>query len=545
MKEKISVEQLKPNMFVSDLDRPWLDTPFLLQGFLVETQEEISKLKYYCKHVIVDRLRSVDAEFRADPADGQSPAIRRSAGPAITVYDDSPQRKPTNGASTAPSSSLFGTLKTIMKETFATRPKPGGGVTPIRVLTIQTIDPPRPRAPETQVFAHGITRDEAVKLEGEVVDLSERPAYRPSGRFPSVMDRIKEAVNPPPKPQLISANEYHDEDEVEFRRPVYADRVGFEDEAPAATKTHANAEAAIDDIVADIHADRAPDIEKAEEVIGWMTESVIRNPDALMWLTRMKSRDAYTYDHGLNVSIYLLAFGRHLGLPQDQIQLLGTAGLLQDIGKLKLPRELLDKTSKMTSAEYEVTKTHVALGLELLAESRHTSPLIRDIVAQHHERHNGSGYPKGLVGEQISMYGAMAGITDVYAAITSTRPYGLPLSPQEALSQIFSWRGTVFNERLVEEFIQAIGVFPVGSLVELNTGEVAAVVAQNRAKRLKPRILLVLDPSKQPYTAPIMLDMLYEPPTPTGEPYRIVKGLRVGSHNVDPREQFLFGEVKV
>jgi putative nucleotidyltransferase with HDIG domain len=320
--------------------------------------------------------------------------------------------------------------------------------------------------------------------------------------------------------------------------------VGFEDEVPAATKTHANAEQAIDQIVADIRADRTPDLEKTEEVIGWMTESITRNPDALMWLTRLKSRDTYTYDHGLNVSIYLLAFGRHLGLPQDQIQLLGTAGLLQDIGKLKLPRELLEKQGKMTAAEYEVTKTHVALGLELLKESKHTSPLIRDIVAQHHERHNGSGYPNGHSGEQISMYGAMAGITDVFAAVTSTRPYGLPLSPQEALSQLFSWRGTVFNERLVEEFIQAIGVFPVGSLVELNTGEVAAVVAQNRAKRLKPRILLVLDPSKQPYTSPIMLDMLYEPPTPTGEPYRIVKGLRVGAHNVDPREQFLFGEVK-
>ncbi len=540
MKEKIEVEQLRIGMFVSDLDRPWLDTPFLLQGFLVEADEEIAKLKYYCKHVIVDRVRSAGGEHRPDEVAPQSPAIRRTAGPNMRVYDEQAKKEIESGAP----ASLFGTLRTIIKETFKGQPKPGGGTTSGRVLVIQTIDPPRPRAPEVQVFAHGITRDEAVKLETEEVDMSGRPAYRPSGRFPGVMDRIKDVVRPPPKPRLLSENEHHDEDEVEYARPVYADKTVFEEEVVAATKTHVNAEQAVEQLVADIQADRTPDLERAEEAVGIMTESITRNPDALMWLARMKSRDVYTYDHGLNVSIYLLAFGRHLGLPQDQIQLLGTAGLLQDIGKMKLPRELLEKQGKMNASEYDQIKSHVGHSLEMIRGSKHTSQLIHDIVAQHHERHNGSGYPNRYGGDQISMYGAMAGIADVYAAVTSTRPYGLPLAPQEALSQLFSWRGTVFNEKLVEEFIQAVGIFPVGSLVELNTGEVAAVVAQNRARRLKPRILLVLDHNKQPYTSPIMLDMLYEPPTPSGEPYRIVKGLRIGAHDVDPREQFLFGEVK-
>lgn len=525
-------------MFVSDLDRPWLDTPFLLQGFVIETGEEIAKLKHYCKYVIVDRLRSVGDEFRGeDPID---PAIAgRKAEPAIRIYDDPRRKKPVPDHS-----SIFGTLKTIIKETFAPRPVPGGGIKQQRVLSIQTVNPPKPRAPATQVYAHGITRDEAIKLETDVVDLSGRPKYRQSGRFPGIVDRIKETVAPPPKPRMLSENEFQDEDEVEYAKPVYADRTSFEEEFTKANKTHMDAEKVVDDIVADIKADRAPELEKADEAVGWMTESVMRNPDAMMWLTRLKSRDAYTYDHGLNVSIYLLAFGRHLGLPQDQIRLLGTAGLLQDIGKMKLPRELLEKQGKMSSSEYEMTKKHVDYGLEMIKGSRHTSQLIYDIVAQHHERFNGSGYPRGCKGEEITMYGAMAGITDVYAAVTSTRPYGTPLAPQEALSQLFSWRGTVFSEKLVEEFIQAIGVFPVGSLVELNTGEVAAVVAQNRARRLKPRVLLVLDPNKQPYSSPIMLDMLYEPPTPMGEPYRIVKGLRIGAHDVDPREQFLFGEMQ-
>lgn len=540
MKEKIAAEQLRVGMFVSDLDRPWLDTPFLLQGFLIEDQEEIAKLRYYCKYVIVDRARSTGDEFQADAVAGDSSAILRAAGPKVQVVADRAKKEMEDGVP----SGFFGTLKTIVKETFASRPEPGGGTTSTRVLTIQTVVPPRPRAPEVQVVAHGITRDEAVKLEGDVVDLSGRPDYRPSGRFPGIVDRIKDAVAPPPKPRMLSENEYHDEDEVEYRRPVYPDLASFEEEIPSATKTHANLEKVVDQMVTDIRSDLPPELEKAEEAVGLMSNSITRNPDALMWLTRLKSRDAYTYDHGLNVSIYLMAFGRHMGLPPDQIRLLGTAGLFQDIGKMKLPRELIDKKGKMTAAEYEMTKNHVNLGLDMIRHSKHTSPLIHDIVAQHHERHNGSGYPNGRSGEQISMYGAMAGIADVYAAITSTRPYGLPLAPQEALSQIFSWRGTVFNERLVEEFIQAIGIFPVGTLVQLNTGEIAVVVAQNRARRLRPRILLVMDPNKQPYAVPIMLDMMFEPPTPSGEPYRIVKGLRIDMHGVDPREQFLFGEVR-
>ena len=154
MKEKIQIADIKLGMFVSDLDRPWLDTPFLLQGFQIETGEEIAKLKHYCKHVIVDRLRSVGDEYRGETPVATASAVRGPAEPSIRIYDD-PQRKQAQ----AQSSSIFGTLKTIIKETFASRPNPGGGVSTQRVVTIQTVNPPRPRAPETQVYAHGITRD--------------------------------------------------------------------------------------------------------------------------------------------------------------------------------------------------------------------------------------------------------------------------------------------------------------------------------------------------------------------------------------------------
>ncbi len=172
MKEKIQVGVLKIGMFVSDLDRPWLDTPFLLQGFLIETDEEIAKLKYHCQYVIVDRLRSVEGEFKSDEPVKPGQPARGGAASGLRIYDDDKRK-----AARPPPSSILGTLKTIMKETFATRPNPGGGVTQTRIVTVQTVNPPRPRAPETQVYAHGITRDEALKLETEVVDMSGRTTW--------------------------------------------------------------------------------------------------------------------------------------------------------------------------------------------------------------------------------------------------------------------------------------------------------------------------------------------------------------------------------
>jgi HD-GYP domain-containing protein (c-di-GMP phosphodiesterase class II) len=217
---------------------------------------------------------------------------------------------------------------------------------------------------------------------------------------------------------------------------------------------------------------------------------------------------------------------------------------MHDVGNLRLPSALLHKRTPLTAAEHDILKSHVMHSVEILQASHNASPVLVETVAQHHERFDGSGYPKGIKGDEISMLGAMAGIVDTYAAMTNARPYREPALPQEVLQQLYGWRGTLFNPELVEKFIQCIGIFPVGSLVELNTREVAIVMAHNQVRRLKPRLMLILDHDQQPYSTPIVLDLINDPPTPGGEPYRIVRGLQAGADSIELYEKVSAAEAR-
>ena len=209
---------------------------------------------------------------------------------------------------------------------------------------------------------------------------------------------------------------------------------------------------------------------------------------------------------------------------------------MQDVGKIKLPHVLLDKREKLSPAELKIFQSHVAHSIDIISASKEATPLLLNAVHEHHERYDGSGYPRGLVGDEISTLGGMAGLVDSYAAMISARPYAQPISVQQALHDLYTTRNRMFKSDLVEEFIQCVGVFPVGSLVELNTTEVAVVVSQNRSRRLKPRVMLVLDSSRQSFARPVMLELIYDPPTPSGEPYRIVRGLQAGLYDYDPQQ---------
>ncbi|HTE15978.1 MAG TPA: HD domain-containing phosphohydrolase, partial [Burkholderiales bacterium] len=303
-------------------------------------------------------------------------------------------------------------------------------------------------------------------------------------------------------------------------------------------EAHQKVEDVVQSVIDDLNKSKTLELDKVNDAVGWMVESVVRNPDGMIWLTRLKSVDAYTYDHGLNTAIYLIAFGRHLGLPEDQLQVIGTVGLMQDVGKIKLPRALLEKRAKLTPAELKVFQSHVTHSVEVMRTSKDASESLIQAISLHHERYDGSGYPNGLAGDQITLLGGMAGLADSYAAMISARPYAPPVSVQQALHTLYTTRDKAFKGELVEQFIQCVGVFPVGSLVELNSGEVAVVVSQNRARRLKPRVMLVLDKNRQSFPSAVMLDLIYDPPVPgkDEEPYRIVRGLQAGMYDHDPQK---------
>jgi HD-GYP domain-containing protein (c-di-GMP phosphodiesterase class II) len=320
---------------------------------------------------------------------------------------------------------------------------------------------------------------------------------------------------------------------------TYRDQVSVEQEVPRAREAVAQAADLLDKLVADIRVGQSFEVERVEEIVADMVESVVRNPDALMWVARLREQDTTTYGHGLQVSVYLTSFGRHLGFPKPQLAMLAQVGLLLDIGKIRLAKGLLEKQGKLTPAEFDIAKTHVQHGLEILAETPNFDPQILDAIAQHHERLNGSGYPRQLEGDEISIYGRMAGIADTFSALIRPRPYADAMSSYEALRALTGWGGELFHEALVQQFVSSVGVFPVGSLIELSTGEVAIVVAHNKVRRLKPRVLVVTGPDKTPAPHPTMVDLLYDPKLGGDEPAFIKRGLPAGAYGLDLRDFYL------
>lgn len=239
------------------------------------------------------------------------------------------------------------------------------------------------------------------------------------------------------------------------------------------------------------------DFRDVSEKITDLSGSLQRNPDALMWLLRLKRADEYSYDQAMDVSVYLLLLGKHVGLVGEPLIELSMAGMLQDVGKTCLPAEVLTKSGVLSDDEKELVRSHVASSLELLCQQGSLSPAILAIVANHHERWDGSGYPRGLRGRDIGRGAEMAGLIDSFCAMLKTKPYRLGMGHQEALQNLYAQRDRQFSLAILEQLVQCVGLYPIGSLVELNTGEVGVVIQQNRVNRGRPRVLMLLDGTKQ------------------------------------------------
>lgn len=535
MKEQVPVEKLACGMFVAELDRPWLETPFLIQGFVIESQEQIEELQRSCKYVFVERSLSLGEEFRPEVADNTATQRVRP--------DPQPQFR-SDAAVQAPRKGLFSSIAGILTAAFSSPPRaevpkapPALPERPKEPKIVIHDDQPKPK-PEPKVPT--APRDRGIS--------SEERAYLERATDPDASVRIYTEKELAARNRLLCRiahffgvgdaadrqNSYPSKQRADA--PVYADQTLIEEELPLAKEAHEKVQVVVQQVIADLNNNKPLDLEKVGDAVNWMVQSVVRNPDGMIWLARLKSVDTYTYDHGLNSAIYLIAFGRHLGLPEDQLQVIGTVGLMLDVGMLKIPRALLEKREKLAPDEFKLFQNHVAYSIEIISGSKNASQALLGAVAEHHERFDGSGYPNGIKGDEISMLGGMAGLVDSYTAMISTRPYAQPKSVQQALHDLYAARNQLFKAELVEEFIQCVGVFPVGSLVELNTGEVAVVVSQNRSRRLKPRVMLALDSNRQPFQKPVMLELIFDPPTPSGEPYRIVRGLQAGLYDYDPKQ---------
>ena len=275
------------------------------------------------------------------------------------------------------------------------------------------------------------------------------------------------------------------------------------------------------------------DLQNVQKAVQPMVDSVIRNPDACLWWTTMKPAANDNHDSSLRSSVYATVLGRELGLPAKDLCSLAIGGLIFDIGKLHLDDSILNADRKLTAEEMAIMQRHVETGLDLLKRSGLTDPNIIDIIANHHERLDGSGYPQGLAGDLIPAFRRIAGVVNCYNAITSSRRYANTRSPAEAINQLYKLKGVHFHKDLIEEFIHAIGVYPVGALVELSSGEVAIVVTQSRSRRLRPIVLMLLDGNKKIVAGGRYIFLEETTHSDDGSKLDIVKNLEPNAFGID------------
>jgi HD-GYP domain-containing protein (c-di-GMP phosphodiesterase class II) len=320
------------------------------------------------------------------------------------------------------------------------------------------------------------------------------------------------------------------------REPPPIDTVDFNKEIKEAKKVHQETKEVIKDIMNDIKMGKSITSENTRRVVDNITDSIIRNRDALLCLTQLKSKDEYTSFHSINVCILCLAFGRHMGYKKGALMNLGIGGLLHDIGKMKVPLEILNKPGPLTEKEFEEMKKHTTYGAEILSKTHGFSHETLEVPLQHHERYDGSGYPKGLKGEQIGVFGLFSAISDVYDAITSNRVYHNAILPHDALKRMFEWRGRDFHPTVMERFIQCVGIYPFGTLVELNDSTIGIIISINRVQILRPKILLIIDEKGKPYGEQKVIDLNERPSDGKDYTWSIKKILDPANYHIDVKQ---------
>ena len=262
----------------------------------------------------------------------------------------------------------------------------------------------------------------------------------------------------------------------------------------------------ITDMMANAKMGMRVELEQVNPVISKMSASILRNENALLGLSRLRVMDKYTFEHSVSISILMMSFAKSLGFSKQIIHEVGIGGLLHDIGKTLTPNEILNKPGKLTEQEFMIMKKHVVDGSKILQKTQGLSQIAFNVAAQHHERYDGSGYPLGLQGDQISLYGQMAAVVDVYDALTADRCYHKGKEPSEVLKLLLKWAGGHFKPELVQKFIQTVGIYPPGSLVLLNNQHLATVT-ELKHNMLKPEVEIFVNIEKRCYVPRKLIDL--------------------------------------
>lgn len=410
---KIAVQDLEVGMFVSDLDRPWHQTPFPIQGFHIRSQDDIRALVSHCKWVSIDVAETRD-----------SVALAKTSAPA------------------------FGTK--------------GRG--------------------------RGEGREEL--------------------HLPPL------SIREPVKHQSITT----------LKREMKTSKYLLED-----------AGVALERLYEAVTSQEARDLRPIAAVINKMVRSVIRQPDALLWLSRIRQHDDHVYRHALNTSVWALVCGRQLGLNEGLLNHLGLGCLLSQVGKARLSTELLNREGQLGPEEYALYRTYVDKGMAMLEDSG-LSRAVLSVVQGHRERHNGSGFPGGIRGDRIPLLAKIAGLAEFFESLIGPREsLAEPMTPAKAVTLLYDMRNIEFQGDLVESFILAIGIYPTGSLVELTDGQRGIVVSHSAERRLWPRVMVMTDRYHSPLRAAKVVDLAkYNESRATAEILAIKECLAHGTEGLDP-----------
>ena len=443
---KIDAASLVPGMFVAQLDRPWLETPFLFQGFEVREIAEVNQLRYYCQHVYVDPARSS-----------------------------------------------------------------------LEATEIEALLRPRKAVTQLEVLQEGSGRRTNLVSQVSRPSLAQRIAsliasLDPSGTLNDRMSGIR----------------------------TYRNKASITEEAPKAKAAYRAAVQTVNTVLEHVEAGRGVDVENVQNAVSPVIDSVMRNPDAMVWLVTLQKKDEYSYHHSIASSVWAVVLGRHLGFDSRSLETLAIGGMLLDVGKARLPPELLQKEGDLSAYEVNLLRQHVDYSMDMVSKTAGIGREVLDMIEYHHERFDGSGYPKGVVGSDIPVYGRISGLVDCYDAMITARVYAPAMSTYDAIRELNMQSGVLFQRELVEQFVQAMGMFPTGSLVELNSGEVGIVIEQNRVRRLRPKVMILLDANKEPLNKHKTVDLRKLPSEAGNAKSRwIGRGHETGAFGINPKDYFM------
>ena len=427
--KKLDVDQLEIGMYVAQLDRPWLETPFLFQGFYIRDDDELNELRKHCREVYVSP-DSLQQDIKA-------------AAPVSAQL-------PTRGDDVAPRKKRFSLRSLFRRDT-------------------------------SQI-----------------------------------------------------------DDDFEQTNVIYTETTTLKEEFDTASGVKEQAVDTLKGVLHNLRNSGELEIGALESAVTPMVDSVLRNSAALACLMRMQEKDDYLYQHSLASTVWAAILGRQIGLTRSDIDLVALGAMLLDVGKTRIPIEILTKPGRLDDKEKAIMRRHVQFGLDILDKAGDVDSRVHDMLAHHHERYNGTGYPNGISGNAIPVFGRIAGIVDAYDAMITPRPYAKLLSSYDALRKLRLLADVEFQAEIVDQFTKAIGAFPTGTLVELNTGEVGIVTRQNRIRRLRPEVMIIMDADKHALEDFRVVDLNEEKTTDGGEQSLWIEcGLPPGMHGIDPTKYYI------